>query len=278
MIPGISLIGDATFNFNSDDSSTTDIDESARVPGMFNGAEGTYRCTANAGCTVAVEDGEISATNGWTFIPGDGVTVDVAQTDHLYFGYWLEVTEGDDGSSFRVQAFSGGDPEFTAGDMQDVTGDATYTGGAGGMYVRKVFGSGGTVESATGGDFVADVVLNVNFGGEMIGTANQYKIDGTMSSFMSDGGPLDGWNVTLEKDFADNENSFVDGTAMSTGAKASTTEGVWSGMFYGSSVDVDHDDDPDTADITPQPTGIAGEFNAHFSDGHVVGAYGASRP
>ena len=52
--------------------------------------------------------------------------------------------------------------------------------------------------------------------------------------------------------------------------------GSWNGVFYGSTVDVDHDMDPDTGEINPAPVAVTGEFNANFTDGTTVGAFGAN--
>ena len=47
---------------------------------------------------------------------------------------------------------------------------------------------------------------------------------------------------------------------------AAALDGEWSGVMYG----------PDD-DSPQQPTGVAGEFNGHFNNGHVAGAFGATR-
>ena len=50
-----------------------------------------------------------------------------------------------------------------SGDVGDVTGSATYKGGATGVYVHSVAKTDGTRESATAGQFKADAELTAYF-------------------------------------------------------------------------------------------------------------------
>ena len=52
-------------------------------------------------------------------------------------------------------------------------------------------------------------------------------------------------------------------------------EETWTAKFFGPQVANDTTTTVDESKID-QPTGVAGEFNAHFSNGHVAGAYGAA--
>ena len=44
--------------------------------------------------------------------------------------------------------------------------------------------------------------------------------------------------------------------------------GSWEGRFNGA-------DDTTTTTVVEQPTGATGTFDAHFTNGHVLGAFGA---
>ena len=48
---------------------------------------------------------------------------------------------------------------------------------------------------------------------------------------------------------------------------------MWTGTFYDGGA---LNEAGEALDDTNQPFGVAGEFNAHFTNGHAHGAYGAS--
>ena len=286
--------------------------DGAEVPGTFEGAAGRYQCTAGDGngCTVGfTADGgpPTAMADTWIFIPTTNASAIVTDVDYLTFAYWLEGTEEDGGDtrSYDFQAHSQGSEVFgsdafvetddeaarmtkIAARMTEVEGSASYTGAAGGMYMRKVVGSDGkTIESATHGRFTADVALDADFGGSDVASNDQFSISGMVSGFEDgDGNALGGWSVTLERaDFvgrnpttnaitADSHaNAFMGETEGDSAADA----GQWTGMFYGSSAPADLDGDRTIVGTEiPQPTGVAGEFNAHFTNGHVHGGFGAT--
>ena len=204
----------------------------------------------------------------------------VADGDYLHFGYWLESTENDDGtSSYKFQSFSGGSMAFddanNGGAVENVHGTAEYLGSAGGMYVRKTLSPNGSVDLAAEGSFTANARLMAHFGGNDVAVSEQYRISGTVSEFMDGDTSLDGWTVKLDEamlvDSGTYSNKFDSTTEGSMGVDA----GQWRGMFYGPSGLT-----PDTTDVTDAvvaPSGVAGEFNAHFTNGHVHGGFGATR-
>ena len=72
------------------------------------------------------------------------------------------------------------------------------------------------------------------------------------------------WTVTLV------ETEVASGAVAAGVTTATGQDGTWSATSYGG-----FDDDPATTatgDIK-RPEGIFGGFNAHFTDGHVAGAY-----
>ena len=107
------------------------------------------------------------------------------------------------------------------------------------------------------GNFVADVVLTAKF-------AATPMLGGTIDNFRaaqgSNSGAVDtSWTVTLtEADATGGTVAATDGVA-----DASGQDGTWSATSYGE------------ADM--RPAGIYGGFNAHFTDGHVAGAYATRR-
>ena len=258
-----------------------DADEARTFKGTWQGGAGEFGCTQDP-CTVTADDaGKLTFSSGWTFTFDDDAKVDVADTDYLQFGYWMQTTVGSDGvAAYDFDAFSGGmtavtgTRDFDAGGSE-VEGSATYKGPAGGMYVRKTLDAEGGVMNAMHGNFTADAELTANFGGDEVSVATQYSVSGTVKKFMDGMTPLSGWSVNLMKsmNFAtrtDDPNTLSGATQGMTGDIAGA-EGAWNGKFYGGA-----DDDVDTTDADERiPTGIAGEFDAHFSNGHVSGGFGA---
>jgi len=263
--------------------------------GSFAGVPGTYVCAQDQACTtISNKDGRLTTLSaGWTFRPTragaegkvEGVKLD---DDYLAYGYWLQTTEKADGSmTYGVNTFANGSMSFD--DDTDTTnsnaaiaglrGTAKYTGKATGMYAMKSFESGAGVPTAAG-QFTADASLTANFGGNKVAVDNQFTISGTVNNFRdSDGGAISGgaWSVDLlEAGFsarADVANTpeapySNDFTGKTTGG------GSWNGAFYGSGTDTDDDM---VGIQAANPTGVAGKFNAHLGNGHVIGAFGATR-
>ena len=252
--------------------------EDLSFPGTFHGVAGTYECTT-APCTVSTaNDGMISSTGGtWTFTPnsdlaGD-IMIDLPDTDHLYFGWWLKEPDDAEGS-YAFRTFSGGtDPftvgqKFTSGNNDGLLGTASYRGRAAGRYVTKDF-SGGVLSGGTAGVFTAAATLAANFGGDDIAVNDQFNIRGSVTEFMDvgSGRPLEGWSVTLNKvDLAPDSASFggtADGTTTALLGGVTGT-GTWEGAFFGNS----------RAD--GKPGSVAGVFDAHLPAAHISGGFGAT--
>ena len=251
--------------------------------GSFDGAGGSYKCTGTCSIVRAAEGG-LNLLGAWTFTPDDGAMVDVADADHLRFGYWMQTTAGDSGNVHDFDVFSGGAMPFDNDDdrtnentgISALEGTASYAGSAGGLYVRKALDSSGGVTSARHGNFTADAELKASFGGAAVAADDHFSISGTVKNFMDGAKSLSGWSVDLMRadfvtraengDLSDHTGGFGDAT---------TGGGEWSGTFFGA---VTADDDT-TGDVdeseTGYPSGVAGEFDAHFSNGHVNGAFGA---
>ena len=67
------------------------------------------------------------------------------------------------------------------------------------------------------------------------------------------------------------------GARTNTFSGATTGDGVWSGGIFGPTTD----DDSATTEVdeaeSGYPSGVAGEFTGHFDNGHVLGAFGATK-
>ena len=261
----------AVLTFYEDDAGTENIDEAAEVMGTYDSLPGTYRCAESPVCTVNIDaEGELTAiSNGWAFIPAPGPTVDVPDADYLYYGFWVKKTEKDGATTYNaVQTFAGarGIDAYRREDMLQVRGNASYEGGAAGVYVKNSLASDGEIDTATSGTFKADVSLMANFGGEDVAVNKQYSIEGSASNFVLSGGEENAWSVNLKADFGSTNNEFT-GTADGGGAEA-----AWNATFYGAPAENTPDGRAKVA-----PPSLAGEFNVNFLNGHAAGAFGAHR-
>lgn len=280
--PRFSASGAAVLTFPAivdDDANTPEVDESAPAfeeMATFDGAPGTIKCNGASGesCTVTIDaDGKVTTAGAnWVFTPADGAMVDVPDASYLYYGFWLKKTEEDGATTYNaVQTFTGevGINIFSAGEMSNVLGTASYEGGAGGVYVKKTFTAEGMLDTATSGTFTANVGLTAYFGGDDVAFSKQYSVEGSVSDFALSGGEENEWSVNLKADFEGTQNSFT-GAANGGGDEA-----AWNGAFYGAV-----EETPDTEDGAAKlaPASVTGEFNANFSNGHVAGAFGAHRP
>ena len=264
--------------------------------GTYNGAMGTYRCDDDSNdCTVTVNaKGAVTGITGdWVFTPDAGATSDVADANYLQYGFWLQRTTDADGvleyNEVETFAEATGHPETGDSDLRDVVGSATYEGGSVGVYVKNVLDDQANIVSATSGHFSADVELNATFGGGNVAVNNQFTIEGTVTDFVLQHGEENDWAVKLGlADFSGRAAENEPGKSAPGSSHTNTFNGVatgdstaaagsWNGTFYGSSASGDHDMDTTTADTSPQPVAVIGEFNANFTDGTAAGAFGANR-
>lgn len=284
-------------------SAQADVDDPT-VSGTINGIPGTFTCTDGT-CSVAFEsdapgraDNTVTAAGlvgtGWTFESDENVESQATKdSDYLYFGYWLQTA---DDNKFAFNTFFGGSVPFalptevlTNTTLTAADSTATFTGNAGGKYVEKTLAIADgalKVDRLHVGHFTADANLTAYFGASTGIAANKHNtINGTITNFM-DGDKELGFSVTLNSiDFGTDGDpiSHTAGTFASTqdditGNKSvsaihGTTQnmsGSWNGGFFGPAAATGEE-------ATTLPTGVGGEFNAHFSDGHVVGAFGAQR-
>ena len=263
----------------------------ATFPGNVNGAMGTFSCTiSNDTCADPVAaDGAITSTLGtiWTFKPNAGARTDVADTDYVYFGWWLKKATGD----WRLDTIAGHKGYGAAGadatprtDLAGaLTGSATYSGAAAGKFAIVGAGEG------QAGHFVADAELKVDFdadnapdtpGNDELGVT----ISGMIDEFMANGTSRD-WTVALtwDRDGAtlglQPVGANINAVDTALGGKDATwkdgditlaTGGDWTANFYGT----DEDDNN-------LPMAAAGEFRASAGDAivghHIAGGFGVEK-
>jgi hypothetical protein len=280
----------AVYTYKDDEPDTENVDESAgsdgrqEFDGMFHGIAGTYECTGTAGCRATNnKDGNLAYLDGtWTFTPkkatGKVAGVD-PDADFMQFGYWVDATTDDEGdTTYGVSTFASGADVFSISAAQQLTGSAKYKGPAGGLYVLKT----GPVENAvptSSGRFTATANLTANFGQsatESIAPNALMSVSGTVTNFMDMSGDMidSKWTTNLMKAgfAASGTNSLANPPGETDRSNAGEMffgvtggEGEWRGQFYGDSAG------------TAMPSGVAGQFNDHFVNGHVIGGFGATK-
>jgi hypothetical protein len=248
-------------------------------PGRFNGVPGEYSCTGATCRAIANSKGQLINLEGeWSFDADApeagkphkvyGVTPD---TDYMYFGYWVQTIPGEDGdpTTYKLQTFADGLLEY-ASIPNGLTGTAKYAGDAAGIYAWKQLRTDGSAQRIVAGEFTADVNLTAYFGGLDVAANDVNSIEGTITGFEAADADLSAWEVELEQETftATGGNNGVVGFTGGT-AKGGGNEGQWSANLFG--------DNEDDGNDPVQPSGIAGEFDAHFSNGHAAGAFGAER-
>ena len=268
-IPAAPEDGTTVKTFDDDDEGTPAVNEGMHR-GRYDGAMGSYECTTDD-CSVTVNDkGEATAIAGtWTFTPDSGATVDVADADYMYYGFWLDTTtkDGEIASYDTVQTFAESSLDATDETLTEVTGQADYKGGAAGVYVHNRVNPDSTDNVKSSGKFTADVNLNVFFANPPPNrVANSVR--GSISNFELQHGESQNWFVdvraTVSSTFA------LENTRVS--ADGNNTAGSITGQFHGTAVDRDGDG---TGTALAPPPVIVGEFNTTFNNGSVAGAFGA---
>ena len=215
-------------------------------------------------------DGKLAGS--WYFSPTSetqfftkGADGTYSQEAYAQYGHWLVVDSSngqatintfallvDPGSSATGDGvWAAADP--TATDAGLKASSAKYIGDAVGRSVHKTLDGDGEITDIQSGRFMADVELTATFAGA--GSTLGGMIDNFRAPEGSNPDAVDSrWEVTLNAITTAN-GSVTDGVTEATGQ-----DGDWTSDAYG----------PATG---ARPTGIIGSFNAHFTDGHVAGAY-----
>ena len=261
-------------------------ESSTEFTGRFTGVPGTFSCTGT--CSVGSDEkGNLDMLTGsWDFTPDgiedlEGAVLTTAlgkisvpgvlpDADYMIFGYWLQETTDEDGKVTRAfSTFTDGNQPY--GGVAPVMGTATYAGPATGMYMKKsLTPEGQPARPFNSGQFTADATLSASFGGNSVAVNDQFSITGSISNFM-DGSEMinEQWVVNLNRPKAD-ASTNISATAgtfsgVTSGGKLGSAAGTFSGMFHGPSAD------------NVLPSSASGIFDGHFSNGHVMGAFGAHK-
>ena len=179
------------------------------------------------------------------------------KVNYLTYGVWLTVPVVTT-DMHPVGAYaSGGDPFM--GNVENLTGEATYKGPAVGIYGERAVDS----KTSAVGSFTADASLTANF--------DDYSVSGYVTEFMENGDEL-GWMVRLDYEGAPGPK-FGGETQISKTANGDNMKGkgMWTGQFYGNGKADDY------------PGSVAGTFNARTGNPAdvtkhylgIVGAFGA---
>lgn len=251
------------------------------LSGTLYGVSGRFTCTG--GCSVSQSStGSVTGVD-LTFTP-DADTFDAdttlaqairADADYTHFGYWMMSTKQRDGSyTHDIQTFHGG-TGVLATDLRTVKGTAKYYGAAAGVYVKKD-GAGDSL-MVTDGKFTADAMLTARFGGDTIAQNKQNQVEGTISGFMDGSTDLGFAALKLRGNTATTGAAIAMASRDDLGSFSGETDGggtigSWSGQFYGNA-----GSGTTTVSTDDHPANVSGEFNGHFVNGHVAGAFGAEK-
>ena len=213
---------------------------SATTGGTYDGVSGKFSCTGDENtCTVTRTDDTTTIGGTWTFEAtnlNSGAPVD--QDDaYLYFGIWSSIPDIISGETYNFRYVAGGG-DVTGSDLTGfatLTGSATFSGGAVGMYTTQGQVGG---QNAKIGTFTATATLNADFGdGTTAGT-----LSGRIDNFREDGSTLAGWLVTLGSETNVGAASVITLAAVGTDDVSGSTVanigglsvgGSWGAKFYG---------------------------------------------
>ena len=255
--------------------------------GSVDGLLGTFSCTGTCVPPTRNTNGSVAVGGNpgtWTFAPTNpNGTIDVADDDgYVQFGWWLNMKGDDVDDGFDVQTFATatgyGVFAEVRGDSAEVTGSATYTGGAAGKWAI----ASTTEDTTEGGHFTATATLGVDFdantaAANVAANKDGVTVSGSITDFMTGATSRPSWKVTLTYDSDDSEpgvqpsdmlGSMIVGTSKWTTGGAVDGTGMWEAMFHGSEKDTGH------------PMAVDGTFNADIASGSVgriQGAFGATK-
>ena len=266
------------------DGATTNsgADKGRSIGGTYDGYSGTFKC--NAECDIAAgQGGTLSFYGTWTFTasltakrPNNLAEQD---TEFLYFGIWAyEPTDVTAEPDFKWA--HGGDSNDSSedadiGNFDDLTGEATFTGGAIGKYaLAKATGRG--ARSARTGTFTATAIFTADF--------NTDKISGRITDFKEGGSDLGSdWTVFLgESDSAPADLDAAGATGQAHGAiDGDTATGAWAATLHGSdnpgTTNIDRAKYPASRYPVADIAGVSGWFRANADDdAAIAGAFGAA--
>ena len=255
--------------------------DGAEFTGMFHGAPGTYTCVSMCSLSTDVDGALVEVGGEWRFAPDDNeFLVPVDDSNYVHFGHWMHESEANGDPIIMVGAIAGGTAESPINTVQTLEGRATYEGSATGVYVKRRVTPDGEVDNRRGGQFTADAMFTATFGGGNVPANDHYSIIGSIDNFRGrNGRSIDSsWSLDLEAAlFGRQQSGALTGTNSNVFSGATEGDrgltGAWNGRFFGPVV-VDNDDAMPGNQST-FPSGVAGTFSGHFTNGDVLGALGA---
>jgi len=266
---------------SGDEGRFLELAAGAGASGSLFGENGRFTCDGSK-CIITRVDDTLTLTGGSLRFDPDASKPMVAygkpDADYTYFGYWMESTElSDDATAHDIKTFHGGAGATTIGDISGVTGSATYFGAAAGKYVKKEGDVANDDFKVTQGMFTADAMLEAHFGGNDIAVSDQFSLSVAISDFMDAAGNDLGFvDLMLEEAKFDKTGSKAGETGSGV-TKGGGPNGEWMGKLYGNANPGDDNDNGDGPDaMNDYPANVSGEFNGHFTNGHVAGAFGAA--
>ncbi len=229
------------FNLDDDLGRAVLIRTSAAVPGAKPGWTGGH-----------FKNGDKEARVYWR--------TETGKNEYSYYGWWIDRDNANGGYSlafFTDHSTTTAIDERSSHDVSDVTGSATYEGGAAGLYAIY-----STVPKAhESGDFTADVTLKANFDTD--------RVSGMINGFMVDGSKKN-WMISLQENTDDLvENKFLFGKVVweIDGIRPSNADRTASEHVLGFR-DLDTDAVPIIA---------VGLFDARNGSARIYGTYGTTK-
>ena len=240
--------------------------------------------TTPTDCQFEIEDGELTRLVKYVVNVSENnfvltaATDSVPDSDYLAFGVWLT-----DGDPPGVAAFAGGGaPTDSSTYDAALTGSATYTGKAAGLYT-----AGGSVDY-----FEGDASLTASFG--MKPETGDDTANGTITGSIKGihaGGVATGDTISLREADITDAGDFSGNARMGAGVirdddtVAYPYNGAWSGNFYGPATDDAATEDVVEGPANTAPAAVAGTFGVTGTVGEgddavtrsYVGAFGARR-
>jgi len=265
---------------SGDEGRFLELAAGAGASGSLFGENGRFTCDGSK-CTITRVDNTLTLTGGSLRFDPDASKPMVAygkpDADYTYFGYWMESTElRDDATAHDIETFHGG-AGATISDISGVTGSATYFGAAAGKYVKKEGDVANDDFKVTQGMFTADAMLEAHFGGNDIAVSDQFSLSGAISDFMDAAGNDLGFDDLMLEEAKFAQTGSEAGEIGSGVTKGGGPNGEWMGKLYGNANPGDDNDNGDGPDaMNDYPANVSGEFNGHFTNGHVAGAFGAA--
>ena len=274
------LIDGPDFAVSSSGMTHHQFDEDAhtlRIPGTFDGAQGTYSCSQTDGgadfvCTSGRSNNGGYVLSGtsvtWKFEPADEAITSTPNPNYVTFGWWLRRTSASYGWSTFVDT-TGTVSEPTA-QLVGLNGTATYHGAVAGLYALSDPLSG----LSDAGEFSADATLTADWAG-VTGSAPSGFLTGVFDNFTGHDGESRDWTVNLGMLPINNTGEIQLEMAATTwviGDQAAEASGKVNGQLYQPATAADRN-----GAFVGVPLIATGTFESEYGNvGAMRGAFGAN--